>query len=679
MIWLNMPVLRSYVLGLVVAHLVWLYFFTTGHLLWQSRPDNPKRARLDTVVITSVAGMALSGFGLLLLGFAHLLNRFGLTGLLILEVAVFWLLKGDNCLSLTFWRRILQNFVKGWTFPAFCIYVLFLALGLPAILPPTAYDPVSYHFAYAADWANAGRIYVDPFLRFPYYANNFLLFNSAFFILNLDNYGHFLTWLCGLLACLGVLAFFPPADLHTGNNPQRQGRFPSLHQFLVTLILALSPVFLNYLNNGYIDVPIGLFILVTVLCVYKTLSSRRLFVRELAVVAAFCVGMKLTLIGQLPFFIVSLLLASANRLRRREMALLVVALVGLSLPWYIRNLWEAHDPTPPIFNLYFKHPDPIFTQADAAIYSTREEGDLTKPFRLLLLPFQYFTGPGQPPFGRYGVSAAFLLVYAPVVVLLGLFFCRKRCRAPKGFIYLSVAATYLAIPWLYNADGRHAIHWYPVLVAWIGVVIAMICLHADRFWSSRLATWTRIATAAFSCALIMPTPTHGSVEFYQKYYAQTYMFAHFRGDRKRYLEKRVPGYSAVEAVIKTLKSEHKQQTHVLTLMVNDQFYFRRKANIISVGDYFGPARYGDLFEELSQGEGCLSYLTRLDVSAVIAQLAPENGDVWWPGFYAKFRACLRDCDYIEYNCGDNRIAIFLKKDIKPHGRLQPVTKKGSTG
>ena len=141
-----MSVLRSYLLGLIVAHVVWLFFFTTGQLLWKSRPDNSKPVRLDTLVITSVAGMALSGFGLLLLGFAHLLNRFGLAGLLILEAAFFRLLRRDNWLSLIFWRRIVQDFVKGWTFPAFCIYVLFLALGLPAILPPIARRPSKLPF-----------------------------------------------------------------------------------------------------------------------------------------------------------------------------------------------------------------------------------------------------------------------------------------------------------------------------------------------------------------------------------------------------------------------------------------------------------------------------------------------------------------------------------------------------
>ena len=406
-------------------------------------------------------------------------------------------------------------------------------------------------------------LFRSPFLRFPYYANNFLLFDSALFVLKLGDYCHFLTWLCGLLTCLGVLAFFAPPELHLVDDPQRGRFFLFLHHFLIPLSLALSPVFLQYLNNGYVDVPIGLFILVSVLCVYKTLSDG-LFAWELAVIAAFCVGMKLTLIGHLPFFVISLLLASAHRLPRRQMVFLAFALVGLSLPWYVRNLWEAHDPTPPMFNLLFDHPDPVFSQADAGwIYLTGKESDLTNPVRLLSLPFRYFIDPGRPPFGHDGVSAAILLLYAPAVFLLVLLFHRKRWRVPGRFIYLSVALLYLAIPWFYNADGRHALHWYPLLVAWIGVVISFLCLRAVRHWGCRRATWIGVATAAFCCVLILPSPTHGSVDSYRNYYRQTSEFADLCGDRKRYLEKHVRGYQAGEAVIETLVSAHKQQTHVL--------------------------------------------------------------------------------------------------------------------
>ena len=149
-------------------------------------------------------------------------------------------------------------------------------------------------------------------------------------------------------------------------------------------------------------------------------------------------------------------------------------------------------------------------------------------------------------------------------------------RVPRaGKVCLLVGCSDISCgPWFYNADGRHALHWYPVLVAWIGVVISFICLRLDRHWDSRMATWIRIATAAFCCVLIVPSPTHASVEFYRKYYLATSEFADLGGDRKRYLEKNVRGYQAVEAVIKTLVSEHKQQTHVLTMEgLNPRFTF----------------------------------------------------------------------------------------------------------
>ena len=252
--------------------------------------------------------------------------------------------------------------------------------------------------------------------------------------------------------------------------------------------------------------------------------------------------------------------------------------MALSLPWYIRNLLEAHDPTPPMFSLLFDHPDPVFTQADAAwIYLTGKESGLKHPLSLLLLPFQYFTAPGKPPFGRDGISAAFLLLYAPVIVLLVLLCWRKGRHVPQSFVYLSVAVLYLAIPWFYNADGRHALHWYPVLVAWIGVGISFVWLRASSYSNARTATRIHVATVAFCCALIVPSPTDGSIEFYRNYYQETSELAHMNGDRTQYLEKNVRGYQAVEAVTKTLVSEHKQQTHVLVRegMTPPHFYFRK--------------------------------------------------------------------------------------------------------
>jgi len=151
---------------------------------------------------------------------------------------LFLWLKGENWLSYSFWKKILRCFIGAWTVPALFIYLLLLILGVPAVLPLTFSDSVSYHLAYAVDWANAGRIYVDPFLRFPYYANNFLLFYSALFVLKLGSYCHFLNWLCGLLTCLGVLAFFTPIEnqFRGGIPTWKLFRAP---QFLIPLSVAL--------------------------------------------------------------------------------------------------------------------------------------------------------------------------------------------------------------------------------------------------------------------------------------------------------------------------------------------------------------------------------------------------------------------------------------------------------
>lgn len=661
-----MPILRSYFIGLAVAHLAWFYFFTTGQLLRRKTVSESRIPSIADLVITTVAGMALSGFGLLFLGFGRLLTGFGLVSALLLEGVLFWLLKGDNWFSSTFWQLTFKHFIKSWTIPAVFIYLLFLALGVPAILPLVGGDPISYHLSYAADWVNAGRIYVDPFLRFPYYANNFLLFDSVLFILKLGDYCNFLVWLCGLLTCLGVLAFFSPAKFDLAQKPLLRGFFHP-QQFLIPLSVALSPVFLRYLNNSYLDIPIGLFILVPVLCAYKA-SVAQPFERELVVTGAFCAGMKLTLIGHVPFFLISLFVASARRVPRQRIALLSVLLVALSLPWYARNLIETGDPTPPVGNVYFNRPDPIFTKAEANVY-TADTMTERNPAHVALLPIKFFTDPRSKNFRELGVNAMILLLYAPILFLGAHLFFHRRWRWPPGLSYLSAAAIYLAFPWFFSSLGRYSLHWYPVLAAWVGVVVSYICAYAEQAWSSKFSIWTtRIAVAAFCCALLIWSPLHYWSRFWRNYYASVSNLSHLGADRERYLEKNLAGYLASEAVIETLASERKEKTHVLTFGTEGlHFYFRKNANIISVGDYFGPARYADVFNELKYAKDCLPYLTRLDISAVII---PQVQKVyWWSVFYPRFQALLIRCGYRQYRCSEDNIAIFLRPDLKPSSRL----------
>ncbi len=658
-----MSIFETYLAGLVVAHFLWFFFFTTGQLL---RPridgEGETSASMAQFVITSVAGMAVSGFGLLFLGFAHLLNPFGIATALLVEGVLFWLLKGDNWLSWIFWRVTFERFIGPWEFPALFVYFVFLVLGVPAVLPPSFADSVTYHLAYAVDWANAGRIGVDPFLRFPYYANNFLLLHSALFVLKLGNYCHFLTWLCGLLTCLGIQAFFCPAE--KPSRPRDSSRQFHAHRFLIPLCVALSPVFLRYLNVGYVDVPIGLFLLVPVLCAYRT-ATHQSFEREFVVTGAFCAGMKLTLIAHLPFFLVTLIFAAfARRLRAREITVLALILVGLSLPWYVRNVIAAHDPVPPILNFYFNRPDPIFTRADAAIY-TGDTMTGRKPLSLLSLPFRFFTDPESNDFREPGVSALILLLDAPILFLIGWLCCRVW-RPPGRLIYLSVTAVYLTSPWFFSSLGRYSLHWYPILAAWIGVVISHICARVEAAWDSRLSQWTTsLVSAAFCCALICPAPTQASMRFFRDCYVAMPALARPRRDLRIYLERTLISYPASEAVVETLAFNQRKNSRVLGLRAEYLAFYFRRARIISVGDYFGPARYGDLFDGVKKGN-CLPYLNRLDIAAVIVDPSASRG---WSGFYKKFRTQLKKGGFVEYRYRNDQVPIFLRSDIRPAHKL----------
>src|SRR5438309_1615697 len=147
-----MPVLKTYVLGMAVAHLLWLYFFTTGHLLRPKAFEQSRCFSITDLVTTSVAGMAVAGFCLLLLGFAHLLNRPGILLALVFEGLLFLWLKGENWLSYSFWQKICRRFVGAWTVPGVFIYMLLFFLAVPDVLRPSFSYEVFFLLACVVFW-----------------------------------------------------------------------------------------------------------------------------------------------------------------------------------------------------------------------------------------------------------------------------------------------------------------------------------------------------------------------------------------------------------------------------------------------------------------------------------------------------------------------------------------------
>jgi len=661
---------KHFLTGLLAVHLMWAFFFAAGLVIRREKGEGDEDAEnfyLADLVIASVAGMALAGFCLLFLGFTGLLKPAPILATILAAGCVFSFTGPGNVFSWRFWRRAARLFFGAWNLPAICLWVLFVFLAMPAILPATESDPVRYHLPYALEWANAGRIYVDPFLRFPYYANNFLLLYAALFVFKLGTYCQLLGWLCGLLTCMGIQAFISSAracDLHE-ESPNAWFGHPE--QYLVPLCLAVCPIFLRYLDTAYIDIPIGLFILTPILCAYRSFNGHRGAASELVLIAAFCVGAKTTLFVCLPLFLISCILATRNEPPFRKTVGLCLVLCAFSLPWYVRNLIECGDPIPPLFSVCFNRPDVIFNKADVFVL-THEPATSKDPVYLAFFPFFMVGDPESRNFREWGINGVMLFMYAPVLLLPCCLWLRKRWRPAAGLAYLAAAAVYLQIFWLLASTlGRYALHWLPVYVSCIGVALFSMRNYLAARWKSvfarRIVGSCACAIATFLCCPLRLRGGERLQKFYADFWKQTIPAVTTYVDDQRYLIGSIPCYGPTYALIETFKANNKPDRRVLDIGVSTEFYMI-KDDVQVVGDWFGPARYDDLLKEVRHGN-CSEYLGRFNIGAVIIRpdiLSSESD--------RKFRGQLMQNRFIEYRFYQDPTEIYIRAELKPVSTLK---------
>jgi hypothetical protein len=162
------------------------------------------------------------------------------------------------------------------------------------------------------------------------------------------------------------------------------------------------------------------------------------------------------------------------------------------------------------------------------------------------------------------------------------------------------------------------------------------------------------------------------MDFYRHYWARILSLVRSDQNPEVYLQENLPGYLASQAVVETLIADGKQHMRVLTLPPVDVPFYYRKANIMSVGDFFGPASYLELYDEIERGD-CLPYLTRLRIGAVVVE-QPETYTGNWRASYVEFITQLKRYDFREHRVSGSNLAIFLRSDVKPGQRLVPVQK-----
>lgn len=662
-----MFIVGQLLLGLVWIHIFWVYFFITGTLVrTKQQPahdlDDPQRTGpvgMADLVITTVTGIAITGFVLLLFGFLGLLSAGAFLLWLIIEGLLFKVLRDENIFAAEFWLAKYDLFKRSWSLPAVIIYCLFVIISVPAILPPTLWDSTMYHLAYAVDWTNAGQIYVDEFLRFPYFANNFLVLDSLLFALRLGYVCHFLTWFCGLLTGLGVYSMIAQARVTSPESNIGSGRQISLPAVIIPIGLALSPVVLHFLNSGYVDVPIGLFLFTAILCAYLGLrDGGQKYQLEFVLIAAFCVGMKITLILSLPFFMISLaLLIKKSGQPISRLLVLTTLLLVLSAPWYVRNFISTGDPIAPTLNMLFKRSDPIWSYTDyaAQLADIRTDKD---PLSLLRLPIDLFWNTPSPKFRESGTSPMVVLLYVPFIMPMLLLFRRVRRRFGWSFVYLNVALIYFLTCWIgISSWARYFLHAFPLYAAYIGVWFCTLLPASLTNWSSSRARYGSNVVVTVSLIFLMLFPTAPVRSFYEDLVQNDYLqlasrFPSYRG----FLRRNLTGYASTQYIVNSLQSNGNQDEKVLLVGFENLNYYFRRNHIVSFGDWFGPGRHRELLWSVDFNE-LTSYLARFDVRAVLVNLGDKRMD---DGTYLHFTKQLEENHFVLQPTQEAATAIYIQ-------------------
>ncbi|HTD34289.1 MAG TPA: hypothetical protein VK665_11545 [Candidatus Elarobacter sp.] len=603
-----MLALSHLIAGLLTIHAAWAIAYLAGTLIDRRTAAPPSAASaLTELVARSAAGVALIGLAAFALGIAGFLDVRGLLAAGAVLVLLLRAVHGPAFFRGAFWREQAARVGAAFTGPTLALYYLGLAASVPAIYPDITSDGVRYHLAYAVDWATHGAIYVDPFLRNPYYANNFLLIYAVFEVLGLDAYVHFTVWLTGLFAMLATraaLMLFAETLPPPGSALERIGR--AAVTTLLPASIVICPAFLRWDTTGMLDAAIEAFVFIPALVAVAALTARRDLRWSGACCAGFAIGMKISLIVFAPLLAgLAWVTASALGGTRRASAAAAAAVIVLGSPWYVRNLVQAHDPIPPIITLAMHRRDPTYTRQDWRSIQ-QDLGGPSSAGMLAVMPWRAWTDPLDVRFREYGSVGLYVFLYVPFAFVAAAMVLGTRGRPGRALAAVSVSAAYAVAYCLATSyQLRYLTMVQPALAVSIGGALLML---PRRAYTAAV----QLAAAVFSA---VPSPATAAA-FYRGDWASFYAgFERIYTGEDAYLATRIFGYEQARRVMESPPFAHRPAPRVLLVRVEVEYYFRR-AGIQTIGDWVGPGRFSDLVAVL-ENDRFADYVRHFDIGAII--------------------------------------------------------------
>lgn len=293
--------------------------------------------------ISLVLGIGIFVFGLQLLAITGHFNKNYILGLLLsgILLATRRLLLDLQSIKTRFKLQRGGRFLSEQKLLLLLIIIIGLPLLIKPLRPPLSWDELMYHLPHAKQWAQAGYLTVNSWIRYPWFPYNYELLYSASMILFDDVMPHLLHSLAGWLTAYMI---FKLASKH-------YGFLTATISTIIWLILSI-----NHYNDAYIDLAVTMFIFAAVISFYFWLENSKY--TSLLLISAFltglAIGSKYQALMFLPFFGAAFLYKEKNPIKA------LLAVLFLLIPciyWYARNYILTGDPINPIGGKLFGFSD----------------------------------------------------------------------------------------------------------------------------------------------------------------------------------------------------------------------------------------------------------------------------------------------------------------------------------
>lgn len=561
------------------------------------------------VACTCGLGLSLVGLGMFAIGSLGWFNVPATTAMLVVLFGAGCAAWRTSPLRAGFWHSRLRALTHCWSWPMVPVYAALLLIGVRATVPDANVysDAIYYHLAQAQWWANAGGLQPDPFLQYPFYANNFLLLYVTWMVYGVGEFSTYLTWLTGLLAALAVYAAI-------------DDYLPSVHRAVRAIIALLgvfsliaTAIFLDYSVLGYVDVQIGAIALLAVLSIQIGIRDCRPgWFYAAAVMAGFLAGMKASFFLLVPLFAIAIAWAAVTAGRPRgRIALMLALLCAVAAPWYVRNLVLTGDPIDPVLNLALYGHDGVWEKAEwDGIVSDFSTPRTLKAYATL--PVRAYVDPTSDDFREYGASGVILFLYVPTAVWLIALLRKRRVSAQFAipiFVLTGLIGYYLATTYLL----RYALLFYPLLAVCMGMVLLELAYR-----------WPRLIPAALAVAVVGAMPNLANEPVMRQFTRNDVIsdlkhLPSYHGDQA-FLMENDEGYPAAQAAMDWMRA-HGYAGNVFVVSGTAFDYYMLRQGISSIGTSNGPASYLRLARAIDAGEA-VEFLADLGTHAVV--LGPQD-------------------------------------------------------